>query len=301
MIKNRIIKLIVAIIALFIATPVLAVQINMQSEAETINVSERLWVDVMLDTQGEIINAISGTVSYSKDKLILVDYNNGDSIITLWIDQPDPGSADTSFAGVTPGGFSGVLSPMYSGTRAGKVISFQFEVIKGGLFEIGIDDMEVLLHDGSGTLASTSIESLNLEATENIIISPSKDSIAEDLDPPEPFIFKVIRDEGIADDKFVVVFNTVDKGSGIDFYEIKEGNKPFEHATSPYVLNNQHLDGAIVVRAVDKAGNIQASRVGPPRHRGFLEKYGKWGIIILLIIVIVVSYFLRRKYSNNEK
>ena len=300
MIKKQTLKLLIIIIALIIATPVLAVQLDFVSETTDINVGHKFWVDIMLDTQDEIINAVSGTISYSQDKLRLIDFSNGDSIITLWLDQPNVDEDKASFAGVIPGGFSGVLSPFYLGERAGKILSVKFEVIASGPLEITTSDSEILLHDGLGTPASVVTNSFSLDASEDIIASPLKDDKIFDIDPPEPFTFQIISDEAIADDQFVVIFNTADKGSGIDYYEVQEGKKAFVRATSPYILQNQHLNEAIVIRAIDKAGNIQASRVGPPKDLGFLDKYGKWGIIMLLITIIIGSYFIRRKYNNAK-
>ena len=297
---KRTIKLLIVIIALTIAMPVLAVELNFITETDEINVSQTFWVDIMIDTQGKTINTVAGTISYSQDKLKLIDFSDGDSIVTLWLDRPNIDINKTNFAGVIPGGFSGVLSPLYSGGRAGKILSVKFEVIAGGLFTITSFDSEILLHDGLGTPAVIIINNFSLTASKNIILSSPIEDDVFDIDPPEPFTFKIVRDEGIADDKFVVVFNTVDKNSGIDYYEIQEGKKDFVRAISPYILKNQYLDVAIVVRAVDKAGNIQASRVGPPKYRSLLEKYGKWGIIIALIITIVASYFVRRKYNNAK-
>ena len=298
---KQIIKLLIVIRAtLTIAVPVFAVELNFNTEATEINVSQTFWIDVMLDTQDEAINAVSGSILYSQDKLKLIDYSNGDSIITLWLDEPNVELGQADFAGVIPGGFGGVLSPLYTGVRPGKILSLEFEIMTGGEFTIESSNLEILLHDGLGTLASTTANDFSLVASEDIILSSIEEDTILDIDPPEAFTFKIVRDEGIADDQFVVIFNTVDKNSGIDYYEIQEGRKDFIQATSPYVLKNQHLDENIVVRAVDKAGNIQASRVGPPRHRSLLEKHGKWGIITILIIVIIASYFVRRKYNNAK-
>ena len=72
MIRKQTIKLLLLIFALAMATPVLATQLDFVSETTEINVSQKFWVDIMVDTQDETINAISGTISYPQDKLKLI-------------------------------------------------------------------------------------------------------------------------------------------------------------------------------------------------------------------------------------
>lgn len=78
-----------------------------------------------------------------------------------------------------------------------------------------------------------------------------------DATDPEPFEIKIGEIEG----KKYAVFTTFDRMSGISHYEIQEGagNKQpaggWKIGESPYLLENQTLQGIIKVRAYDKAGN----------------------------------------------
>ena len=86
----------------------------------------------------------------------------------------------------------------------------------------------------------------------------------------------------------------------MDHYEVQEGQRGFVIAQSPYLLKNQHLDEQIAVKAIDRAGNERISRVGPPRHRTFLEKYWRYCLVLLIIVLLILSYFLR-KFNNSNK
>jgi hypothetical protein len=135
--------------------------------------------------------------------------------------------------------------------------------------------------------------------TEKIISSSPKKEV-EDLEAPEPFTFQIIKDESIFENQYVLIFNTQDKDSGIDHYEVQEGNLDFKIAKSPYLLENQYLNGKIIVKAIDRAGNERISRVGPPRQDNLLERYWKFFIVLLIIIMLISIFFLKRSIKNNE-
>ena len=66
-----------------------------------------------------------------------------------------------------------------------------------------------------------------------------------DTEPPLPFTPKLERDPNLDGGKYVVIFNTEDKDSGIDHYEVKDGSGPWVVAESPYVLKDQSVSGDI--------------------------------------------------------
>ncbi len=296
---RKVIKFFIIIGILIIATPVLAVQLNLESDIETVNVGQKFWLNLMLAPEGETINAIKATVNYPQDKLTLININDGGSIISSWIEVPDIKNNQTTFAGIIPGGFSGVLNPFHSEIMPGKVISLEFLVNKGGEIKIDLNNLQVLLHDGVGTSVDTRVMAFEIIPTEKIISSSPKKEV-EDLEAPEPFTFQIIKDESIFENQYVLIFNTQDKDSGIDHYEVQEGNLDFKIAKSPYLLENQYLNGKIIVKAIDRAGNERISRVGPPRQDNLLERYWKFFIVLLIIIMLISIFFLKRSIKNNE-
>src|SRR5262249_47050520 len=76
----------------------------------------------------------------------------------------------------------------------------------------------------------------------------------------------IYHDASIFDGKYFITFSTIDKQTGVDYYEVLEqdanGNIQgtttpaiWKRATSPYLLADQSLQSAVMVRATDKAGN----------------------------------------------
>ena len=84
-----------------------------------------------------------------------------------------------------------------------------------------------------------------------------------DTQPPDPFAIKFAHGKVAIDPSPIIVFNTVDEPSGIDYYKIKIGDKNFFEVdpnliiSNPYALPPQEPGkNTVMVQAYDKAGNI---------------------------------------------
>ena len=84
-----------------------------------------------------------------------------------------------------------------------------------------------------------------------------------DTQPPDPFAIKFAHGKVAIDPSPIIVFNTVDEPSGVDYYKIKIGDKNFFEVdpnlitSNPYALPPQEPGkNTVMVQAYDKAGNI---------------------------------------------
>jgi hypothetical protein len=101
-------------------------------------------VDVIVDTEGKTINAISGTLEFPEGMVQPTSVKKNDSIVTLWIQQPSISThtSEISFEGL-------ILNPGFSGR--GKVLTVYFEVIATGSPVIAFSSGLTLANDGFGT------------------------------------------------------------------------------------------------------------------------------------------------------
>ena len=71
--------------------------------------------EIRLDTEGENINTVKVDLNYSKDNLEIVDFSDGGSLLTLWVERPlittNTSTKDheglISLIGGVPNGFKG--------------------------------------------------------------------------------------------------------------------------------------------------------------------------------------------------
>jgi len=245
----------------------------------SVALGQPIKVSVALDTQGKNANAVQGEILFSSGAFDLSAIDDGNSIINFWIDPPQetaPGQVD--FSGIIPGGFTGetdsLLSLLLTPTQAGTV-------------DIRIASATVLANDGQGSSIPVTT------ADRTIVVSSSHYSgppaVVSSTVSPDPFTPVVSRDPNLFNGHYFVAFQTADKGTGIDHYEVAEvpaGTAPsstaWQTATSPYLLKDQTLSSDIYVRAVDHAGNATVAKVPaahPPRN---------WKVIALVVAVILL-------------
>lgn len=109
-------------------------------------------VTVQLDPEDETLNAVEGTISYPPNLLSLERIQTGDSVISMWVEEPSRVKSGTvKFSGVIIGGFDGVLSSQYDGTKPGRVMKMHFSHKSNQSAVVTTKDIKGYLHDGEGT------------------------------------------------------------------------------------------------------------------------------------------------------
>lgn len=278
--------------------PVFAAEIFFSSSYPEYNRGDIFQVYLNLNTQGEAVNACDIGINYDPAVLEVLELSNGDSILSLWPQSPAYSNelGQINFSGGIPNGFNG----------GGKMISIIFRAIGPGLVELSLkNDSKVLLNDGNGTEAKVNINNISLNVLpdeKQVKINEWEKSVAVDLVAPEPFEIKIKKDPGIFEGKYFIVFSTVDSGTGVDHYEIKEGNSEWKTGKSPYLLEDQSVSNKIFVKAVDKAGNSKESEITIGlMASSILCKWIIGFVALIFIILLFVAIALKRKKIGKSK
>ncbi|MEK7606368.1 MAG: hypothetical protein AAB458_02130 [Patescibacteria group bacterium] len=244
---------------------------------------------LMLDTEGETVNAIEGQITVSGDAL-LSDVRDTASIVSLWVTPLTIKDNALFFSGTIPGGFTG----------KGEVLTLVFKGTASGNISINIGDVSVFYDDGLGTqtdIAPTSI-------IRDVVLGAAADPAITDTIPPEPFSIGLIN-VGMTPEEplYALIFATDDKQTGIDHYEVQERGRGDDVYTmwvstaSPYVVQDQTLSSHFAVRAYDNAGNVQEEVYKPEGGKGMIG-----GVLILLgliVLVMVVRYARRLRTKRS--
>lgn len=274
----------IIIILFFMAMPVFAARISLDSKTKEIGVNSQFEVPIFINTENQSINAIEGELIFSRDLFGLREIKYGNSIINFWVEKPKKADKIV-FSGIIPGGYTG---------DKGLLFSAIFYTKKEGKGFIEIRNPKTLLNDGQGTETNTKASALG------IIISAEEPSFLptkkKDTEPPEPFEPAVANDPTIFNGKYFLVFATQDKDSDIDYYEVCEKGEKCKVAGSPYLLKNQKLDKKIIVKAIDKNGNERIATLSAQKPVIWYKNYLIFAIIVLAIEIIYLPLkFLWRK------
>lgn len=287
-------KFYILIIFLIYAAPAFSASFDIvpKTSDPDYKVGDEILFEINLDTNGLSYNTVDGKVLVGNN-LEIKQVITGSSIISAWIESPiDTKNNQIDFSGIIAGGFKGngnlfqiILVPKYSGET-----------------NISTSENFVYINDGLGTeeKIEDTIHIVDVRDTykkeQNTLV------YLKDTTPPEKFEVTLIKDRKIEDGKYILVFQAIDKGSGIKTYEILEGKKLFKQATSPYVLVNQKINERIYVKAIDHDGNERTVRVYIPEKvclgvKCFDQKIA----ILILICAFILSFILWRKQSKEFK
>lgn len=291
---------------------------------------DAIELSIRLDTDeeaGECINAVDAVITYTSN-IAPVDISLGNSIFSMWVQEPTINQEEKtiSFAGGIPNGYCGRVQGDPRLTNNVATLIFRspgFSIGGGGVDEANAkvsftDFTTAYLNDGLGTKANLTTYgaqiTLNKKAGSGIV-DPWREAVGLDTQPPEKFSIFLEQEELAFSGKYYISFNTTDKQTGIDQYQVMEqplsefgsfswgrADAPWIVTRSPYILKDQSLNSIIRVRAIDKAGNEYIATLLPEESMRTLSReefktaavLGVIAIIVLFCFAIIISVVRRQ-------
>lgn len=271
-----------------------------EAEGGVYALGDEIAVTVYFDTDNEHINALEGSLVYDDTYLKLISINDSNSFITSWIEPPREYGSSIRFSGIAVGGFSGRINPKDNTISPGIVFQATFLLAHEGIGSIHFENVGYFLNNPSGeeNIATSTSYLVTILGHRD---TPSDNALLLDKTPPEEFSPLVTKDPLFFDGKYVLIFDTKDKNSGMSHYEIKEGKNLWIQAESPYLLQDQTLRSRLWIKAVDEAGNTRIATIRISDSR-------TWYILGCVLCILILLFFLKKWYfrkidsyiENNE-
>ena len=279
---------------LFFAPKVHAATLTLAPSKNSVGLEEQFYVDVMLDPQDVSLNGIEGSVTFAENNVSFIRAETGQSLINFWIEQPKLNGNTISFSGVIPGGFDGVIDPFNPQNKLpGLMVRLVFQSNQSGTETFSSSPFSVTQNDGLGTLLSI----------------PSASSTINITNTPNPFIYKntndntpqiqayVTRDPNLFNNKYTLVFNATDSGSGIKDVMIKEGNKNWKEISSPYLLQDQERRNTITLEAVNYSGATIIVTINPLPYKLFSPA----NILLFILFIFIIFFIVKKIYEKRKR
>jgi hypothetical protein len=283
----------------FIPSAIHAASIDFSVPAGKIFNGDTFMVEVKISSPDRLINAAQGILFFDKDILEIKEISTGNSVFSMWAEAPSFSNSigRVSFVGGTPDGFQG--------TEA-EVLKIIFLAKESGEAElVPTKDSAVFLSDGKGTkddlLPKTAVISVLPRPAGQAPVNEWEKILVEDKTPPRDFEVFLYKDTVMFDNKYFISFFTTDEVTGVDRYEVKEGERQFVVANSPYVLQDQSLKSVIYVKAVDKAGNYKLAQLSPKLAQKPI--YANWWFLLIIIsaLSVIFTVYFKIKKKHAEK
>lgn len=268
--------------------------------SESVFAKDTAIFTVQIDTQGDNINTLEGSLSLTSNSYFEIrDISVATSRITLWPKKPSLStSGETiSFIGGIPQGIEG-----------NNLNLFQIAVYtrESGSIVFDSKDVKYYLNDGKGTekkmLVRKGIFTVQPERQSN-----SKNEIEEvlqkDTQAPDSFEIIPIKDPALYAGKRVITFSAIDRESGIDHYEVIEGDREKVRTGDTYILQEQQKKTKISVVAYDRSGNVRIEKITVPKEGinwvGIIIWVGILGILLRFKkIYLMIKKYVRHIFKN---
>lgn len=271
----------------------LAATAYLTADYSSIAVGDTIIVNLIMDTLDKNPNVVEGDVLIKEGagNIKIIEFSLADSELTHWPRTPSLNSnSKISFIGGTPGGFN---------QKSGLLFKIVFLAEKEGQVIFLPADIKAYDNDGKATPIKVSNNPLTVN------IEPKKDVqsknqwqeiISKDNRQPQNLTVTVGQDDSMFEGKKFIAISAIDNESGIDYYEVTEGDRSTVRSGDTYVLLDQSESSVITVTVYDKAGNYSKIllRQGKP-----IIGYGK--LIIILIISLVLFYIAIRLFKLIKK
>lgn len=256
-------------------------------------VGDTILVSVALDTTEKHPNTVEGTIFVKEgaSNIEIRDFSPADSVLTNWLKTPslEDGSR-VSFIGGAPGGFTGKSSLLFKIVFTAKTVG-----------QVVFVPTDMKAYDNDGKATPIVVSSAPLTVTIGLSTGGEKknqwqDIIAHDNTPPGDFNVTIGRESSVFDGKKFMAISAVDTESGIDYFEVAEGDQLAVRSGMTYVLRDQSESSPITVSAVDKAGNRGSILLNPNAGK---KNFKVW--IGIAILVLLAGYVAFRRFKSMKK
>ncbi|MDO8430091.1 MAG: hypothetical protein Q7S73_01875 [bacterium] len=284
--KSKLLSIFLSSYLLVSVNLVLATDLYLESDlGSEVGVGQIMPVEILLDADGQNLNAAELEVIYNKNFLEPVGFKDAGSIVQFWVERPDLEKGLLTLKGIMPNGFN---------WQKGLMGILDFKTLTPGITEIRFGaNPKIFLNDGLGTESTVSARGFKIKITgqkENVPLQESDNYLPESFEPA------VVQDTNIFEGKYFLVFATQDKQSGIDRYEVQETvknkteNGKWILAESPYLLKDQTRESYIFIKAVDRQGNERIEKVYPLSYKPWYKQPATYYIVVVLLILLVVVF-----------
>ena len=251
--------------------------------------SETLYVDVLVDTGSNTINAIESSITVSGAKVFDTVLNQ--SIVGYWIKEPELENDVVKFSSLKPGGYS---SGSYVGQENVSNYNRLFTLVLRPTSEtvtVSFDQQKtiVLLNDGSGTRDS-------VETTPRSLKLSDLDVRVKEIDlvPPKDLAVDIVEDYALPKGTYLFVISATDDQSGIDRYEM------LDRDTGEWIeigsrFSTSYPDRIEAIRVFDKSGNVSVLSIN---NKG---SSSLWYILTIVVVLLAIYLFYALFYRKHQE
>lgn len=241
----------ILILSVFFPIYSLAATLHTESVSNSYQVGDVFSVKVFVKSSGEVMNAVSTNLNFTKELLEVVSVSKGSSIIDFWAEQPVWNNVNGSIS------FEGLVLNGYNG-ETGNLATIMFKAKNTGIAKVDFSTSDILVNDGLGT----SIMSGKTGST--FLISEEEIGLEQDIEDSKKFQepLKIVStthpigDRWYSNNSPSFSWNVPDGVTDIDYVYGKSEVAKFDDNTSKGFIDSTQLndleDGEYYIHVIYK-------------------------------------------------
>lgn len=264
--------------ALFLLAAPLSVSagqiLTIPDPAARVDTEFNVYVEVL--PASDSINVVEGSVAIPQG-MHVVNISTAGSAFPLWAATPiyEVGARRVRFTGGAP--------RAVSGDEAERLFTMTIRADAAGTYSFQ-PDAAGFADDGQGTRVKLESRTENVQVGgESVLREGMKASTSK-------LTAEIGSDPSVYDGAWFVTAYGGDKGGGVAYYEVQEGDSKPERFSNAYILKDQTRESRVTVSAIAPDGSRTSIVVG---ESGYLRT----GVMIVIAILLLLGgvYFFRRR------
>lgn len=276
----------------------------------TVTGNAPIKVTITLDPEQGSLSSVAGTLSFPSDAFDISEIKTQNSVVSLWVTRPHVSEekyADArtriTFEGLMPGGFSGVRSPYYVGTKPGIIFTALLTPKSNQELALLLDDLEAHAYDAQATevpLVSVHVP-MQLSGVQQHTIKPAeaKNITSSTLTPI------ITRNENVNNNAWYLLVSEDESLHPVSHIEVAESSYrnpedvrsyEWKNLSVPYVLSYQSRVKYIHVKATYENNTFAYATLHPVENLPALHHLSF--ILSCIAVALCVLFYVNRKRSN---
>lgn len=294
--------------------PVFSAKLFIQAPQRASSNRQPVVVQVFLDAENDALSGIAGDFSFPEKLFTVESIDLEGSVVSLWAKQPSlgeerylDGNTHLTFEGAFPGGYRGVRSPYYQGTRPGIVFTILLTPKQEGF--------------GSFSLTDLAINAFNEKATPlpitSSIVPILVPTLQQEVQTKEPSLHftesktltaTIARDPLVAQGAWYVLVNEREPRQAIKAIYVAESTTyaaesvndlSFRSVANPFVLTYQDRSRYVHVKVVYTDNTYTLRTLMPVENSKPDNNLSR--ILIGVVALVLVAYFFSHAHSARSK
>lgn len=313
--KNRTLLSSIIMSVIMMTSSAYAAKISISAPHDVPPIQQPITVLVFLDAESDMVSGVSGEFSFPSDLFTIESLSDDSSIVSLWVTPPSlsqdkyiDGRTHINFEGIFPGGYSGVRSPYYQGSKPGVLFAVNLIPKNKGQGTFVVDNLILnsFTADAKPLPVDSIFEEVHVPALAMIaspLVHPAYEVVSKTLTA------EVTRDVLVNRNAWYLVINEREQKSPIAKIYVAETNdytaelvneKNWRETSVPYVLLYQDRTKYIHTKVM-YANNTYALVTVPPVENSHSISVLSRILISIIIVLSLVSVYGKKLFTVLQK